>query len=249
MSLVTSLKNVYQKVLRGQTAPVSPLEEGGPVREFDHFRGDQELISLIQNCVKGQRELWEEKYKVDFCPEKNHGRMATSPEALDKILNQKINIHNIVSNPEISNVVRYDDGYLKDHFSKNYRKSLEKGLFEPRKMIDQVVQAKLPLLFSDAENLVVSNSGFFLYPPGGYMGWHTNSLNPGWRIYISLSDVPEQSWFRYQEPESKKIVDLTDQKISFRLFKVCKKVPLWHAVYSDTYRYSLGFWIKHKSQA
>jgi hypothetical protein len=73
------------------------------------------------------------------------------------------------------------------------------------------------------------------------MGWHTNWQNPGWRLYINYAEEPGKSFFRYRDPETGKIVTAIDREFNFRLFRVSEEVPFWHAVCSDTYRYSLGY--------
>lgn len=36
--------------------------------------------------------------------------------------------------------------------------------------------------------------GAYYYPPGGGMGWHTNSDDPGWRAYVTWIDRPGGSF-------------------------------------------------------
>jgi len=92
----------------------------------------------------------------------------------------------------------------------------------------------------------VFSSGFFLYPNTGYMGWHTNSNEPGKRLYITYVDKDKKSFFRYKDPVSRKIItDYDDLGFTFREFTVCDKPPyLWHCVGSMCNRYSFGFTIR-----
>jgi hypothetical protein len=76
------------------------------------------------------------------------------------------------------------------------------------------------------------------------MGWHTNFKVPGWRLYITHAAEPGKSFFRYRDPENGSIVTSWDREWNFRLFKVCKEKPFWHAVYSETDRYSFGYNIR-----
>lgn len=39
--------------------------------------------------------------------------------------------------------------------------------------------------------------GVHLYPPGGYMGWHTNSDVPGKRAYLTYAEQDNQSYFKF----------------------------------------------------
>jgi len=88
----------------------------------------------------------------------------------------------------------------------------------------------------------VSGPGHW-YPVKGLIGWHTNEKNPGWRLYISYCQEPGKSYFRYRHPHTHKIITSPDKEWSFRLFKVTKRSPLWHCVYSHTNRYSIGLQI------
>lgn len=97
--------------------------------------------------------------------------------------------------------------------------------------------------FKDA---YIAPSGNIYYPPGGYMGWHTNDDRPGYRFYINVCDVPHMSSFLYYDNTTDTIHELIDELINFRLFKVDKENSLWHAVSSDCNRISFGFCINPK---
>lgn len=86
-------------------------------------------------------------------------------------------------------------------------------------------------------------SGRIWYPKNGYMGWHTNNDNRGLKLYCTHARENEKSFFRYQHPISKEIITSWD-KIgwNFRIFKVMDEL-LWHSVYSETDRISIGFTI------
>jgi len=84
-------------------------------------------------------------------------------------------------------------------------------------------------------------SGHFLYPPGGYIGWHTNSRVPGRRLYLTMVDEPERSWFARRDPDTGEVVYSWDTGRDLRAFDVEKDRPLWHAVWSATQRHSLGY--------
>lgn len=93
-------------------------------------------------------------------------------------------------------------------------------------------------------NSYVSMNGHFLYPPGGYMGWHTNSDYPYKRLYITYSDG--ESFFKYKDPKTGKIVKDYDTpgEVTVRLFHCGsdEDTKLWHCIGSkDANRYSFGF--------
>ena len=84
-------------------------------------------------------------------------------------------------------------------------------------------------------------SGYFYYPPGGYMSWHTNSDRPERRVYVTWASHNKKSFFRSVQDGS--IVTDWDKKgANVRVFDVTDKEPYyWHCVYSDCYRVSFGF--------
>ena len=83
-------------------------------------------------------------------------------------------------------------------------------------------------------------SGHFLYKPGQAMGWHTNSGQDGLRIYLNHVTEPKKSVFKYKDREGNIKTSYDQQGWWYRMFKINKKQPLWHCVYSDTTRYSIG---------
>jgi len=95
-------------------------------------------------------------------------------------------------------------------------------------------------------NQTVFSSGFFLYPPTGFMEWHTNSNEPGKRLYITYADEDKKSFFRYRDIQTSKIItDYDDKGLTFREFPVYNNPPyLWHAVGSNCNRYSFGYTIR-----
>lgn len=90
-------------------------------------------------------------------------------------------------------------------------------------------------------NSSIVPSGHFLYPPGGFMGWHTNSDFPSLRVYITYVKETNKSGFKYVNDNGNIITDLDDNTITIREFLIDTATPFWHCVYSDTMRYSFGF--------
>ena len=84
-------------------------------------------------------------------------------------------------------------------------------------------------------------SGRFYYRKGDFLSWHTNIREPGLRLYIT--HVPEggKSFFRYQQGTGPIVTTYDKKGWSYRLFQVTEENPLWHCVYSDTDRLSIGF--------
>jgi hypothetical protein len=87
-------------------------------------------------------------------------------------------------------------------------------------------------------NKKVILSGRTWYPKNGYMGWHTNSNNKGFRLYCSYVAEANKSFFRYFE--NGEIVTSWDKEgWNFRIFNV--NHLFWHCVYSETDRFSIGY--------
>lgn len=87
-------------------------------------------------------------------------------------------------------------------------------------------------------------SGFYYYPPNGACGWHTNSNNPGKRIYLTYAQEENKSFFRYYDNEKKEIVTKYDKKGWFiNKFNVRQEEEerFWHCIGSETNRISIGF--------
>jgi hypothetical protein len=84
-----------------------------------------------------------------------------------------------------------------------------------------------------------SNRGNKLYPPGGYLQWHTDSDNPGIRVYFTFDTQPG-SFFRYFK--NNEIVTLMDEVgWNIRVFYITQERLFWHCVYAAATRYTFGF--------
>jgi hypothetical protein len=65
------------------------------------------------------------------------------------------------------------------------------------------------------------------YPPGGGLGWHTNSARPGWRAYVPRGDIGVTL------TENGPVLDLPGHANLF-------EVPAWHAIAARGERWSIG---------
>ncbi|MBL4702576.1 MAG: hypothetical protein JKX85_15115 [Phycisphaeraceae bacterium] len=73
------------------------------------------------------------------------------------------------------------------------------------------------------------------------MGWHTNSMAPGWRIHINYADAEGKSFSRYRHPVSGELVTLENKYWNFRAFHVTDDEPFWHCIAANTNRFSFGY--------
>ena len=110
-------------------------------------------------------------------------------------------------------------------------------------------------LFECLEDTVQLNltqhRGNFLYPQGGFMGWHTNSDFPGTRVYVAYSTAERGSYFKYVDRTNQDnpniITDWDNAGWTVRIF--CpSNIPseyLWHCVGApNATRMSFGFLLK-----
>ena len=108
------------------------------------------------------------------------------------------------------------------------------------------VEGEIARLACDAFGIVapvvLQSSGHFWYPPGSRMGWHTNARYPGLRLYLTHVVEPGSAFFRWRHPTTGEISTSPDSRWSLRTFRVTAEAPLWHAIRSETDRFSLG-WI------
>jgi hypothetical protein len=85
-------------------------------------------------------------------------------------------------------------------------------------------------------------SGRIWYPKNGYMGWHTNQASQGYRLYCSYAPESKKSFFRFRDPTTNEIITSWDKEgWGFRMFHITQDAPVWHCVYSETNRISLGY--------
>lgn len=204
-----------------------------PYQELSDWCSDHMLLAQVRACIDTQRKAAAQAHASVF---KSSGQAmaAVSEEALQSVLQSGRDVHGISSDRGISNVIIFNGSRVKDAVS-------DRGVLAMRQVVDEMVSKKILECFTSSREPAVACSGHLWYPPGAYMGWHTNSRAPGWRLYISFAEVPGKSFFRYRDPETHNIVTSWDEQWNVRLFEVRADKPLWHAVYSETNRFSLGY--------
>ncbi|MBA2565730.1 MAG: hypothetical protein H0V09_09950, partial [Gemmatimonadetes bacterium] len=202
--------------------------------ELEDWSRDAELLELVRTCVEAQREAAEPVFRTAFHGDLAAGEAAVSEEALREILASGRDVHGISKERHISNVIVFNAANIADAVRSQEVRST-------RERVDEAVAERIHSSFQGGGKLTVTSSGHFWYPPGAYMAWHTNSGAPGWRMYVSYAEEPGRSFFRYREPGSGEIVTSRDDRLNVRLFEIRADRPLWHAVFSDTHRFSLGY--------
>ncbi|GLX79301.1 hypothetical protein tinsulaeT_26410 [Thalassotalea insulae] len=193
-------------------------------------------------CIQAQKKAAIQSYS-SFSPcEDALDRVSES--ALNAIIADNIDIHGVATDSTISNVIMFG--------AKHIDKSINDHYVEQQRIeVDKIIKEKLLDIFTDDsgnienQELTIVSSGHFWYPQGAFMSWHTNSQVPGWRVYINYAEQENQSFFRYQDDDNN-VITLNDKQWNLRIFKITEQQPLWHCVYSNTNRFSLGYMVKIK---
>jgi hypothetical protein len=193
---------------------------------------DRDVKDLAEHCIAAQREA----VSTEFVPPHSldEAKAAVAPEALQRILSSGDDIHGIAENEELSDVITFNATHLGSSVRDNRVANL-------RGQLDREVIRMLRQLLGYGLNLEARRSGHFWYPPGSHMAWHTNNKAPGWRVYLTHATEPGRSFFRYRDPTTGEIVTTLDNRWDLRIFRVDPAQSLWHAVYSETDRFSFGY--------
>jgi len=203
--------------------------------DVQSFHDDEELKEKIFSCIEAQKEIGQKDFDTKFKPNPK-AAYSVSDEALDNILKNQEAISDIRMHEHITNCLVFHTTNLEGSL-------IDKNVIDLRQKADTKMIEKIKELFKSESNLTVQMSGHFWYPPESFMGWHTNLRKPGWRMYVNYAEEEGKSFFRYRDPDSQKIITSWDKQWNFRLFQITPQKPFWHAVYSQTNRYSLGYMI------
>jgi hypothetical protein len=212
------------------------LSAGEPLHKLATWLEDRELLDLVARCIDAQRRAAKEYYESRFKPDP-HALDAVSEETLREILAGGGHVHGISANRSISNVIVFNTRTVADAVT-------SREVNELRQRVDRAIARKLRGFIGDDIKLDVSYSGHFWYPPGGYMSWHTNNKKPGIRVYITYAETPGESFFRYRDPATDEIVTCRDDRWNVTTFRVSPERTFWHAVYSNTHRFSVGYLVR-----
>jgi hypothetical protein len=193
-----------------------------------------ELLRAAENCIHQQKIA-----AAALCKGFNAVEPPldiVSPEALNEILESGEDVHGVSNEPSISNAITFGFGHIEDSVH-------DETVQTTRAEVDRRLSRELGNLFDLRVPPKIMNSGHIWYPKGSHMGWHTNSLAPGLRIYINYAEEPGKSFFRYRDPETGEIITAWDKQWNLRVLRITRDNPLWHCVYADTNRFSLGWMV------
>jgi hypothetical protein len=193
---------------------------------------NRNVEDLALRCIAAQRDAVSGNRRPPGSLD--DAKAAVAPEALERILSDGDDVHGIAEDEELSDVIVFNaahlDGSVRDGDVARLRKDL-----------DREVTSMLRRLLGFGRNLEARRSGHFWYPPGSHMAWHTNNKAPGWRVYLTHTKEPGRSFFRYRDPLTGEIFTTMDNRWDLRVFRVDPAQSLWHAVYSETDRFSFGY--------
>lgn len=194
----------------------------------------ESLKQKAVKCIKLQKQVAQQRHDYQPCGKASE---QVSAAALTQILATKKDVHGISTQREISNVICFGASNIDDAIHHEQIRAL-------RQEVDRELSACIGGIFVQPLTEKLVSSGHFWYPEQSFMGWHTNSQSPGWRIYINYAEQENQSFFRFKDNISGEITTLWDKEWNLRVFKITQQQPLWHCVYSNTNRFSLGYMLK-----
>ena len=165
--------------------------------------------------------------------------------SVQKIFNNDLIKKCIESNTNSNNTYKFNPNWQKFLVRESFSEPIDFSLGDNSiKRFDKKIAIST---LSDVKELVkcknVVVSGHLIYPPTGYMGWHTNYKYPCKRLYITYASEDKKSFFRYRHPVTKEIITDYDNKgITIREFLVTGEPPyFWHCIGSDCIRISFGY--------
>lgn len=206
-----------------------------PYQEHKGNVEHQPLVTAIQACVEAQRRAGRSRRQC-YRSEPDAKRLV-SDQSLDNLLTSGTEVTGLASERHITNAIPFGIRDVDDSLHHRRAARLLRDL-------DAALSGWARDTFEAEEKPVFFSVAQYWYPPGSYMGWHTNSRFPGWRLYITYCEEPGKSFFRYRDPLTGKVVTSMDTGLDFRLFEVSGERRLWHAVYSETDRFSLGYIVR-----
>ena len=212
----------------------------GAVFDIDPGTIPQGIRTIALDCIARQKAATAASGRT-FQPDPD-ALARVSEQALEETLSQGGDVHGIATDRSISNVIPFNAGKYEDAV-------MDAAVRDQREALDNQLGHLLTGLFNAKGKLYFTTSGHFWYPKGAFMSWHTNSKVPGWRAYLSYAEDPGESFFRYRECDSGRIVTLNDGGWNLRVFKLSTDRPLWHAVYSNTNRFSFGYLVTARTLA
>jgi hypothetical protein len=214
------------------------LEATPPFLELPWLAQEAEVRAAVRRCIGLMRRAAEGR--LDGRQATADGEHHALPEALEPLLTSGRDVHGIAEDRHISDVIVFNAPKIADAL---HDAELEKA----RRALTLLLRRRMPEIVASAEQLRLSDSGLLLYPPGSHMGWHTNAKRPGLRLMLTWiepeGDEPVNSYFRYRDPQTGEIVTARDSGLNARLLNIRTVPPVWHAIYTNAWRFTLATFI------
>jgi hypothetical protein len=223
------------------TAPFS-LDPAVSYRELRDPPLPGALRELALGCFAAQRRALATAETGAFAIGTGEARAldAVSEGALAEILASGREVGGIVTRREVATAIPFNAPLARDVV-------WSREVASHRRRLDAALARFAQTLFDGRFAPVLLPAGQWWYPPGTYFGWHTNHRYPGWRLYLSHAEEKGRSFFRYRHPARGGVVTSWDGRWDLRFFEVSSERPLWHAIYSDTHRFSVGWLVRPRS--
>ena len=143
------------------------------------WENDAELRVRVEECARLHRAAGTVAREA-FRP-RSEVALEVAPGALEAALERPVS--DVAEDRGLSNCIAFNFRTVAGAVMSREAARLRRGL-------DRVVDARLRTRLRGAPPFEIQPSGCFWYPPGSYMGWHTNLRLPGWRLYLSVTDEP-----------------------------------------------------------
>jgi len=227
--------NINQDQIELPLAPHPQLAEPAMAAPPLHHPSDKGLMEEL-------REM-DVDYSIDW--ELENDKIKTSstvPESIRKILGGRWSTQGEKAVPDLESAASNCSPSALEKIEKDIEKAGQEV-----KCLDKLVvpRARLVPMIRELAKIYpqssIQMSGMFLYPAGGgYMGWHTNSDAPCTRVYIASVKEGDKSFFRYRL-NGEYVTSWDKAGWNIREFETTKEEPLWHCVYAEEKRFSIGF--------
>lgn len=225
-------------------AALLALDRATPYRELRDPPLPDALRALALELFAAERRIASEHTAVAGVSRSTAGAAvsaadgeAVSVPALDRLLASGASVGGVVTQREVATAIPFNARHTRDAIHSG-------AIAARRRRLDAALARWVRGLFADHEDAVLHPAGQWWYPPGTWFGWHTNHAYPGWRLYLSHAEDPGRSFFRYRDPRDGAIVTSLDGGWDLRLFEVSSERVLWHAIASDTHRFSVGWVVR-----
>lgn len=222
------------------------LDPAVPYRELRDPPLPAEVRAPALACFAAQRRAGAQAHgarpstdvaRADATTRANGEPAAVSSGALADLLASGARVGGIVTRREVATAIPFNQRLARDVV-----RSREVDVC--RRRLDVALARWLGEQFDTPRPPLLLEAGQWWYPPGTFFGWHTNESYPGWRLYLSHSEDPGRSFFRYRDPRSGEVVTSLDGAWDLRCFVISAEQPFWHAIASETHRFSVGWHVR-----